>query len=92
MKPASREDVEIRWYTDDKFTGTRTEKNRCIYKRKDGTEYVACFGDVTRGPDGKPFVERRCISGQPISIVEYVKKMKEAHDHNIEIPGDVHRL
>jgi len=85
-KAIRREDVEIRWFTDDKFDGTRIEKNRHIYKRKDGTEYITSFGDVTRGPDGKLFVERRCVSVEPINMMEYLKKVKETGGVVVVLP------
>ena len=63
MKASSREDVQVDWYTDGKFQGTRIEKNRCIYKRKDGTEYITNGGTVTRDPvTGKLYIERRCVT------------------------------
>jgi hypothetical protein len=86
MKAHRREDVEIRWYTDDKFDGTRIEKNRHIYRRKDGAEYITGFGDVTRGADGKLFVERRCKTIQPININDWIKKVKETGGSVVILP------
>ena len=47
-KAIRREDVEIRLFTDDVFMSTRVDKNRHIFQRKDGTEYITNGGDVTR--------------------------------------------
>ena len=87
MKATRREDVEIRWFTDGVFQETRIEKNRCIYKRKDGTEYITSFGDVTRdSATGKLFAERRCKTVQPINIHDWVKKVKEAGGVVVVLP------
>lgn len=80
MKAAYKEDVEIRWYTDNKFDGTFIDKNRHIFKRKDGTEYITNGGDVTRDPTtGKLFIERRCVTGVSMSANEWVEKVKAEH-------------
>ena len=87
MKATRREDVEIRWFTDDVFTGTRLEKNRCIYKNKDGTERITSFGQVTRDAvTGKLFVERRCKTVQPININDWIKKVKETGGVVVVLP------
>ena len=87
MKASSREDVEIDWYTDGKFQGTRVEKNRCIYKRKDGTEYITSFGKVTRSEStGRLFVERHCKTIQPLNILDIVKKVKETGGYVVVLP------
>ena len=87
MKAIRREDVEIRWFTDDVFTGTRIDKNRHIFKRKDGTEYITNGGDVTRDAvTGKLFVERRCKTIQPINIFDWVKKVKESGGQIVILP------
>jgi len=87
MKAIRREDVEIRWFTDDVFTGTRIDKNRHIFKRKDGTEYITGFGAVTRdAATGKLFVERRCKTVQPINILDWVKKVKETGGVVVVLP------
>ena len=86
-KAIRREDVEIRWFTDDVFTGTRIDKNRHIFKREDGTEYITNGGDVTRDPaTGKLFVERRCKTIQPINIFDWVKKVKESGGQIVILP------
>lgn len=87
MKALRREDVEIRWYTDDKFDGTRIDKNRCIYKRKDGTEYINGMGDVTRDPaTGKLYCERRCKTVQALNIRDILTKVKETGGTIVILP------
>jgi hypothetical protein len=86
-KAIRREDVEIRWFTDDKFDGTRIEKNRHIFKRKDGTEYITSMGDVTRDPTtGKLYCERRCKTVQALNIMDIVKKVKETGGQIVILP------
>jgi len=87
MKAIRREDVEIRWFTDDVFTGTRIDKNRCIYKNKDGTERITSFGQVTRDTTtGKLFVERRCKTVQALNIMDIVKRVKETGGSIVILP------
>jgi len=87
MKATRREDVEIRWFTDGVFNGTRIEKNRCIYKSKDGTERITSFGQVTRdATTGRLFVERRCITVQPLNIMDIIKKVKETGGVVVVLP------
>lgn len=86
-KAIRKEDVEIRWFTDDKFDGTRIEKNRHIFKRKDGTEYITNGGTVTRDPaTGKLFIERRCKTAQALNIMDLVKKVKETGGSIVILP------
>lgn len=87
MKAARREDVEIRWFTDDVFQETRIEKNRHIYKRKDGTEYITNGGDVTRdAATGRLFIERRCKTGQAINVRDILNKVKETGGVVVVLP------
>jgi len=85
-KASSREDVEIRWFTDDKFDGTRIDKNRCIYKNKDGTETITGFGQITRDANGKPFVERRCKTVQALNINDILRRVKETGGVVVVLP------
>jgi hypothetical protein len=86
-KAIRREDVEIRWFTDDKFDGARIDKNRHIFQRKDGTEYITNGGDVTRDPaTGKLFIERRCKTVQALNIMDIIKKVKETGGQIVILP------
>ena len=75
-RASSREDIEILWFTDNIYSETRVDKNRCIYKRKDGTEYVAGWGNISRDAAGKPFVEHRCFTGRSMSVTDWLREIK----------------
>lgn len=86
-KAIRREDVEIRWFTDDVYTGTRIDKNRHIFKNKDGSETITSFGVVTRDAvTGKLFVERRCRKVQALNILDIVKRVKETGGSIVILP------
>jgi len=75
-KANRREDVEVRWYINGVYSETRLEKNRCIYRRRDGTEYISAFGNVTRDPNTNVlYAERRCIRGKAWSIKDVISKL-----------------
>lgn len=86
MKASSREDVKIHHYLDGKFLETSVEKNRCIYKRKDGTEYISSFGDITRDAEGKPFLDRHARTIKALNIMDLVKKVKETGGSIVILP------
>jgi hypothetical protein len=77
MKASSKEDVKIHHYLDGKFLSTTVEKKRCIYKRKDGTEYITSFGDITRDAEGKPSLDRHARTVKALNILDLVKKVRE---------------
>jgi hypothetical protein len=86
MKASSREDVAVHWFLDDVFQETRIEKNRCIYKKKDGTERITGFGQIKRDAAGKPFVERRGKTIQPLNMYDILKRVKETGGVVVVLP------
>lgn len=88
-KAVRKEDVEIRYFTDDKFEGTSLDKNRHIFRRPDGTEYITNGGDVTRDPTtGKLFVEKRAKTVKALNIFDLVKRVKETGGQIIVLPSN----
>ena len=79
MRPKAirREDVEVRWYLDGVFTGTRLEKKRHIFQGKDKTEYITSFGEVVRDTKtGKLYTEQHCVTGQSFSVKDWIDGLK----------------
>ena len=78
--PIRKEDITIKHYNTDLAGNTKyseeTKKNRCVYRRKDGTEYVH-DGDLMRADDGSGYVEKRSKQVQALSFKDWVKKVKE---------------
>lgn len=87
-KAIRKENVEIRWYTDDKFMETTVEKNRHIFVDKEGHEYITSFGRVQRDEKGVLYVERRARTIKPINIFDVVKRVKETGGSIIILPSE----
>lgn len=87
-KAIRKENVEVRWFIDDKFDGVRLEKNRHIFVDKEGHEYITGFGRVQRDEKGVLYAERRCKTIKPINIFDVVKRVKETGGSIVILPSE----
>jgi hypothetical protein len=87
--PTKKEDITIKHYNTDLAGNTKyseeTKKNRCVYRRKDGTEYVH-DGELMRADDGSGYVEKRSKQVQALNIMDIIKKVKETGGQIVILP------
>lgn len=87
--PIRKEDITIKRYDTDLTGNTKyseeTKKNRCVYRRKDGTEYVH-DGELRRAADGSGYVEKRSKQVKALNINDWLKKVKETGGVVVVLP------
>jgi hypothetical protein len=88
-KAIRREDITIKIYQTDLFGVTHyseeVKKNRCVYRRKDGTEYVH-DGELMRADDGSGYVEKRSWAGKSYSLKDWFKKVENTGGVIVVLP------
>jgi hypothetical protein len=87
--PIRKEDITIKHYDTDLTGNTKyseeTKKNRCVYRRKDGTEYVH-DGELMRADDGSGYVEKRSKQVKALNIMDVIKRVKETGGQIVILP------